>query len=342
MATGNRIVYIDALKLFAIFSVLWGHSIQYLITDEYYLQPVYRFIYAFHMPLFMALSGYVVSNSNASGLWNFLIKKGRQLLLPLVSAVGVYYLVVKFSHIPHDNFITMVGVMLWFLKSAFVCAILYRLSSKCGRYFKYVCIITVLILICMMPCGAGYLDRLKLDIMYPSFLLGVGLRRYSTWINTHLFKVCIIAGGIFLCMLVKWDAGFWAESGHVLIAQSELLNRLYLQLYRIAIGLAGTLFFMTLFEWIAAKVPGSKFGYMICSLGSYTLGVYILQTFLLEIAMPQLLNFDNQNRLAFVFITAPIISIGVMAVCLIGVKILRLFKITSFMFLGIPFSNIKN
>lgn len=56
MATGNRIVYIDALKLFAIFSVLWGHSIQYLITDEYYLQPVYRFIYAFHMPLFMALS----------------------------------------------------------------------------------------------------------------------------------------------------------------------------------------------------------------------------------------------------------------------------------------------
>lgn len=57
-----------------------GHSIQYLITDEYYLQPVYRFIYAFHMPLFMALSGYFVSNSTASGLWNFLIKKGRQLL----------------------------------------------------------------------------------------------------------------------------------------------------------------------------------------------------------------------------------------------------------------------
>jgi hypothetical protein len=294
------------------------------------------------MPLFMALSGYFVSNSTASGVWDFLVKKGRQLLLPLVSAVGVYYLVVKFSHIPHDNFITMAGVMLWFLKSAFVCAILYRLSSKCGRYSKYVCIITAVILIGVTPCGVGYLDRLKLDIMYPSFLLGVGLRRHSTWISTHLIKASIVAGCVFLCMLVKWDAGFWAESGNVLIAQNELMNRLYLQLYRIAIGLAGTLFFMTLFEWIAAKVPGSKFGYKICSLGSFTLGVYILQTFLLEITMPQLLNFDNQNRLAFVFITAPAISIGVMAVCLMGVKILRLFKITSFMFLGISFSNRKN
>ncbi|MDE5968902.1 MAG: acyltransferase family protein [Muribaculaceae bacterium] len=55
----NRVVWLDILKCMAIFLVLWGHSIQYLRSDSPFDDPVFRFIYSFHMPLFMALSGFL-------------------------------------------------------------------------------------------------------------------------------------------------------------------------------------------------------------------------------------------------------------------------------------------
>lgn len=54
----DRVLYLDLLKCFAIFLVIWGHSIQYFKSTAYFDEPIYRIIYSFHMPLFMALSGY--------------------------------------------------------------------------------------------------------------------------------------------------------------------------------------------------------------------------------------------------------------------------------------------
>ena len=66
----ERIEYIDYIKAFAIFMVIVGHSIQNLSTCNE-LNVVYSFIYSFHMPLFMTLSGFFIAKSFNSGIKQF-------------------------------------------------------------------------------------------------------------------------------------------------------------------------------------------------------------------------------------------------------------------------------
>ena len=88
-----RISYIDQLKGIAILLVVLGHVIGYNNCEDSFL---WRFIYSFHMPLFMFISGYVAQMTfriERFG-WNetisFLIKKLRTLLLPMVTWGSCY------------------------------------------------------------------------------------------------------------------------------------------------------------------------------------------------------------------------------------------------------------
>ena len=64
MEKENRIFYVDALKCFAIFLVVYGHTLQWTCPgDPYYDDPIFSFIYAFHMPLFMTISGMFIGKS---------------------------------------------------------------------------------------------------------------------------------------------------------------------------------------------------------------------------------------------------------------------------------------
>ena len=74
LSTGNRLRSFDILKLFAIFLVLWGHCIQYFLSSKPVDEPLYRTIYAFHMPLFMMISGYFAASSMHIRLNDFLKK----------------------------------------------------------------------------------------------------------------------------------------------------------------------------------------------------------------------------------------------------------------------------
>ena len=67
----KRLDWIDALKGFAILSVVIGHCIDGVRKGDTYseyayaLQAAFDFIYAFHMPLFFAISGYVFWSSKS-------------------------------------------------------------------------------------------------------------------------------------------------------------------------------------------------------------------------------------------------------------------------------------
>lgn len=54
----SRIEYIDRLKGLAILAVVMGHIIYFVfhLSDD----PVWGYIYSFHVPLFIFLSGYVI------------------------------------------------------------------------------------------------------------------------------------------------------------------------------------------------------------------------------------------------------------------------------------------
>ena len=78
----QRLTYIDALRGFAIFLVALGH-----VTDlcGYTYSFLCGFIYSFHMPLFMAIAGFVCAYSatdtlcveGKGGFWKFIWKKNK-------------------------------------------------------------------------------------------------------------------------------------------------------------------------------------------------------------------------------------------------------------------------
>lgn len=85
---GYRELLPDAVKALAIIFVVWGHAIQYFhgVGYDYWSDPVFKFIYSFHMPIFSWVSGYLFSRSlQRYTTLNLIFRKAKTLLLPCIS-----------------------------------------------------------------------------------------------------------------------------------------------------------------------------------------------------------------------------------------------------------------
>lgn len=69
MVTNKRNIQYDYIKGVAIFLVIYGHSISHLDIGQtsWWENPVYMFIYMFHMPLFIFVSGYFFNSNKKLG-----------------------------------------------------------------------------------------------------------------------------------------------------------------------------------------------------------------------------------------------------------------------------------
>lgn len=128
----RRIKWIDALKLFAIFLVLWGHSVQYLSSAPYAENPLFRTIYSFHMPLFMMLSGFLGGTLLSRNIREVVRDKGRRLLVPVVS-FGMLWGLLDIPDAPRRIVVFWID-SLWFLKSAFLCVVIFRIAMLPRRH----------------------------------------------------------------------------------------------------------------------------------------------------------------------------------------------------------------
>lgn len=83
----QRIEYIDVAKGLCIWLVVMGHLLQANMRGEG-SETCFNFIYSFHMPVFMLLSGYVAAlsreNMAKEGVLLFLKKKSQSLMWPFL------------------------------------------------------------------------------------------------------------------------------------------------------------------------------------------------------------------------------------------------------------------
>ena len=88
----KRIVYLDVVKFIAIWLVCIGHS--YSIVTMKHSSILYQWIYSFHMPLFMLVSGYLFYGSIRKHLWicNFQ-SRFTKLLLPIFLWNSLYLII---------------------------------------------------------------------------------------------------------------------------------------------------------------------------------------------------------------------------------------------------------
>ena len=185
MSEHNNNYFIDNLKVILIFLVVFGHLIERYIDSNNTLMGLYMFIYTFHMPLFIFISGFLSKNINKSKKTFF-----KNLLVPYVVLNVIWYslayLYTGKTNIP----ILYPGWTLWFLLSLFF----WRVSLKYLVKIKYILPISFILglLVGLIPNGS-ILSFSRTIVYLPYFLLGyyADLRKIHNISN----KVNINVGG---------------------------------------------------------------------------------------------------------------------------------------------------
>lgn len=317
----GRLLFVDMLKLLAIYLVLWGHCVQQFLTSPALENDVYIYIYSFHMPLFMMLSGYFSSSSISVPFIPFLRKKVVQLLLPVFSwSILAYVLsLVLDVFVPHDgtepaaggNIVRAFGNF-WFLKSLFIC----YLVAWCGSRSKLPAWVWILLTLMLSQLISKY----NVKIMYPCFLAGMALRNCSDFVRKYRVYIFIFSTLLFAFMLLGWE-GYFLKPANLMQAVSDkdisaIAGELYIRVYRIFIGLSASLSLYLLFMFLFDNME-SLFLKRMAAMGRYTLHVYLLQVLLLEIFLGEFLSLDFVSLPVADYIVTPLLSAALLLFCVL-------------------------
>ncbi len=166
--TEKRILYLDLVKLFAIYLVILGHTVSAMECGSITNNKLYAFIYSFHMPLFMLLSGYFVSSRlREMPVMELLKKKGLQLLLPAITCTLVCCVYLWLTK-EQPNFRDEVIGNSWFLKTLFVYYILFGLLKRLPANDWVLCVASCAALFVIPGCSS-----LQVNLLFPYFWGGV-------------------------------------------------------------------------------------------------------------------------------------------------------------------------
>lgn len=168
MDKDNRLVYFDYLKAFLIFFVVLGHCVDIFPTSRAF-KALYLFIYTFHMPLFVFVSGFFAKWKISRFYAYFLIYFVFTILQILLKVLIIE------PHVSH-SFLILVGYIfdplwgLWYLPALAV----WTLSVKFIKHVKFwhiFAFIGLTLILGFTPIGAG-LTLSRIFYFFPFFLLG--------------------------------------------------------------------------------------------------------------------------------------------------------------------------
>ena len=266
----KRVVYLDTVKFLAIWMVCIGHSYRLVTMDSPSI--LNRWIYSFHMPLFMLLCGYFSLNSFQKTFLVFLKQKTIQLLVPAASITLLTIFVCYFMKVPNLSIIVkseLIGGM-WFLKTLFCCFVFTYIAERIGKN-DLVTAIGSIVFALLFP--HGYF--LQFNWMLIFFWAGFFLRSYSKAYERYRLIVTISSLLIFVLLC-----------NHIApqVLTYEVLFRHPLQLPRQYItGLSGSLSLIGCTYYVCKWLKEQTWLINnLAEIGTYTLGIYGLQVIVLE------------------------------------------------------------
>lgn len=292
MCLSSRIEAWDFLKTVAIMLVVYGHLMQYLWSDDVEIyNPLRNFIYSFHMPLFMTLAGlFAMRGFDSSSFIEYCRKRALRILVPCIVWLFIIAgcIMMISGNIDISVFISVLTNGLWFLKSLFICGLLgYMAMKMSGKRWVWV---TLTIIV------SQFFQKWSVPNMYPCFLLGIMIFRKQDWFKSNWKFVTATSTIIFLAVLIPllFDSTYWETCSSSISKAATFQDVIIILLCRdltMFIGMLASISlivgFYVLFE-TAAKLP--NYIQKMVNAGRYTLGVYVIQTVVVEILMAQYLQ----------------------------------------------------
>ncbi|RZK23150.1 MAG: acyltransferase [Hymenobacter sp.] len=277
----KRNLLLDYLKGLAIFLVVWGHTMQYAAGPvNVFINPVFIAIYSFHMPLFMAVSGYLFFQSQAKRpLRQLLQAKVKQVLVPLLAWAVIIMVVDNRGVIQHQprllpevltltSYSNEVVWTLWFLWASFICSVVAAVvNKKLGdSAWSY---LGVIIVVLLLP-NAHYFFYIK--YMLPYFFAGYLYHKYASRLQLVRQVAVYLSFLGWPLLLLAWqreDYIYFSGPTFSLLDPHSLL----IIGYRYLIGAFGVIIFTVLVHKLLVAAPARR---VAAWLGTYSLGIYVL------------------------------------------------------------------
>lgn len=212
-----RLDYIDVLKGFAIFLMVMGHALSWSYSTDVVRTPdnafVRNLIYAFHMPLFFFLSGYVTDLKNKEWTFSYCKQTLKKRFISLALPCIVWFAISGFNEVP------------WFLRALFLIICLFtilkyisgKINNDIVEFFILLVFGYLLLFITTRLIRGTALDSIfnmtVFQIHYPYFVLGYLYHKYENKYKTYLdsnylYTICIL---IFVALFYIYN---WTNHSH--------------------------------------------------------------------------------------------------------------------------------
>lgn len=283
-STANeRLIYPDILKGILIVLVVAGHVIglHYKTNmEDYWNNPIITFIYSFHMPLFLAISGFFMGFGRQLSFIDFLKKKSKRLLYPIITiAIACVCLDLLFGCVTPNGMSSIKRLysyftLYWFLDCLFIMMVVVSLTESVGgAKIRILVLLLIIVSILLYDYLPRYIFKdLQVVRQLPIFYAACYLGRNSSFINCilkHKYSIFFVA------------TAFWM----IIVVVSGLNLLKYSCLMRVLIGLCSSVS-AALFIYFMRDLLPQK----LCNwLGRNSFGIYILHVPVFKL-LPQIEN----------------------------------------------------
>ena len=323
----QRNTYLDLCKGIAILLVILGHSIQYGMGEGYegyWENPVFRFIYSFHMPLFMLISGYLFWYSYYKrGGKAVIINRFKTLLYPILSFEVILCLIHRFDY--GLSFGIISSWHLWFFWAILYATIASVLMFYAQRRFRIPESLFIVVVFFSLMCFNDNRILSATKFVFTYFLLGALACRYPLG---NLVKYAGFVSILFLILLYFFHQDCYIYTSGYTIIGEESFQHLLTNIYRFILGLTGSITVLWLIHLLQNKILCNPHLHRsLVWLGSQTLLIYFFQSLVFYI-IPFL-------HLPFYGIWQPVVLfIVVTGASVLFIRIIHKYKYLSILCLG--------
>lgn len=264
----KRLIFADFTKFFAMFVVTWGHCAQCLSGESYpWMFGRQGLSIAFHMPLFMMISGYFINPEKIEcEKWgNYIQGKFFRLMVPAFMWYLLYCILT--IHKPHPlGFVTFY----WFLSSMFfsyiivfvVCKLSFHISKPTIKNTLYLLSVFIVILI-------PYSSFLKVNFMYPMIWGGYFFKLLMMRSDIMRKYVLPVSAFLSIILLCYWDVKYSVYKSPFNSLEMSMSTVIALSI-RLTTGGIVSMFFISLFNRMEDCMIARK----LAKYGQYTLIMY--------------------------------------------------------------------
>ena len=326
----KRIGYVDSLKGIAIIFVIIGHLLQYVFYPSTFDDShLYRYIYSFHMPFFMIISGFTVrvKADYRDKLFKMIGKRFFNLIIPFIS-----WAILKNICFRGPTLLEVIKNPtngLWFLYALFFIYSIFILTFyatwKLNTIIRYSLFVAVFILLKMIALKVSHFGLPQISNLFIFFFLGHLVSTYKDVIvRKRNLKYLWITVPIFFVLGYFWHRIPMTTTGADLL---DVITNSFI--YRMTIVVAASFSLFLLFYQFEKNLQKTGLE----EIGKITLGIYAVhQIFIkLSFSLPSsAISFLHSNVLGQILMFILVLVLSVMAVFLLNRN--KIFAFVSYLF----------